>query len=112
MSDRYDRIKARNKNKPESLGSAGAWEQVKARYRAAGLCPVCASQAGWGHQNGFDTTLPPCADCAPLVADFPHEAVLPWRALSQTGRKHPLHAHRTVRRAVPVSQVTSTAGSI
>ncbi|MDQ3222020.1 MAG: hypothetical protein M3Q75_00855, partial [Gemmatimonadota bacterium] len=87
MSDRYDRIKKRRKDKPETLGQAWAWETVNGKYRSAGLCPVCASQAAWGHQNGFDTVHPPCAACAPIVAALPHELVPPWRTLTQTGRK-------------------------
>ncbi len=90
---RYERIRARGKDKPETLRQAQTWETVKNRYRTAGLCSGCASQAAWGHQSGLANIAPPCPVCATVVAAFPAEAVGPWRTLSQSRRKPSLLAH-------------------
>ena len=64
---------------PETTSQAHHFETNKNRYLNAGLCYVCAAQAGWGHQLGFSRVHPPCDMCAPIVAKFPFPAVAPWR---------------------------------
>jgi hypothetical protein len=82
-------------NRPETPGQAASWQTRKNKYLVLGLCHACAAQAAYGHQLGFGlhehargnhVTLegvhPPCAVCAPIVAEFPIPAARGWR-------KHP-----------------------
>ena len=81
MADRYAKIKAQGKTKPETFSQARRWQVVNNKYLSYGLCPRCASQAAWGHQNGFSTLHEPCIDCKPLVALLPISTGInsPWR---------------------------------
>jgi hypothetical protein len=54
----------------ETPEQARTWQRVLTHYRRRGLCHRCASQAAWGHQNGFATIHPPCEACASIVATF------------------------------------------
>jgi hypothetical protein len=62
---------ARREVQPESIAQARTWERKNKRYRRAGLCHTCASQAAWGHQCGFGKITDPCPECLPIVAAFP-----------------------------------------
>lgn len=108
-ADRYERIRARGKDKPETLHEAQGWERVNGKYRAAGLCAACASQAAWGHQSGFANVHPPCEVCVPVVDAFPLPAGegSPWRR-HRTGRKHPAVAHTTGPEVFRVVQLPPT----
>lgn len=66
---------------PETLRQAKTWESVKNKALKFGLCPRCASQLAWGHQGGFTTVHPPCAECAPLVATLPKARANGWRTV-------------------------------
>lgn len=57
---------------PETLGQARVWARKARRYEIAGLCPRCATQAAYGHANGFNVILDPCTTCQPIVNSFPH----------------------------------------
>jgi len=56
---------------PETLEQARVWAIVLSNYTRFGLCHTCASQAAWGHQNGFFTIKPPCVVCLPRVEQLP-----------------------------------------
>lgn len=56
------------------------WDLMNRRYRDLGLCARCASQASYGHQDGFKTSKPPCDPCTPIVATFPKQEAGPWRS--------------------------------
>jgi hypothetical protein len=62
---------ARRETQPETMAQARAYTRKKKRYRRLGLCDVCASQAAWGHQCGFNKIHDPCERCLPIVAQFP-----------------------------------------
>lgn len=64
---------------PETVHEAQQWTLVKNKAHEHGLCHDCAAQFAWGIQNGFATIHPPCAACAPIVADWPMERVNGWR---------------------------------
>lgn len=55
---------------PETLSQAKVWDRKNKRYLIAGLCPLCASQAAWGHSIGFQKIKDPCTECQPLVDAF------------------------------------------
>jgi hypothetical protein len=48
---------------PETLRQAQTWDANASRYRTAGFCDACASQASWGHQLGFTNAKPVCDAC-------------------------------------------------
>lgn len=104
---RYERIRARGKDRPESPGQARCWETVRGKYVAAGLCSGCAAQAAWGHQNGFANIAPPCSGCAPVVTGFDRPAGLdsPWRRAGRGtgGAVRVPHSAVSVAPSVPAS---------
>ena len=66
--------------RPETWSESQSFTARNNRYRALGLCPRCTAQAAYGHQHGFTAVHPPCPECAPLVATFPHRtSVEAWR---------------------------------
>ena len=75
-------LRDRTKAKPETGDQAAAWQKVQTLAKRWGLCPSCASQLAWGHQGGFSTVQPPCADCASLIAVLPVEKPNGWRTVS------------------------------
>lgn len=72
---------------PETPRQASVWAVVLSNYIRFGLCHTCASQAAWGHQNGFSTIKPPCSDCLPLVKQLPVSAGTnsPWKRFHRGG---------------------------
>jgi hypothetical protein len=66
---------------PERIGQARTFDVRASQYRRAGLCDMCAAQAGYGHQLSFTKVRPPCRDCISLVQLFRREAMNGWRAL-------------------------------
>jgi hypothetical protein len=72
---------AAGKTEPETFDQAQTWQKVLSAYLGDELCHRCASQAAWGHQNGFSLARPPCGACVPIVAGFPKSAGRgsPWR---------------------------------
>lgn len=80
-------VKARKVDLSETARQAQRWDDAFTRYTRAGLCGSCASQAAWAGQIGYARAHPPCADCAPIVADFPGaEHVNGWRSLPEMAR--------------------------
>lgn len=110
---RYAAIKAAGKKKPETVGEARTWQKTLTRYRADGLCHRCASQAAWGHQNGFSLIRPPCDECAPIVATFPMPAGKdsPWRRHPRGAWRPAPSAGEGVPRPDGVDHITDTGGA-
>lgn len=73
----------RRSDGPETLGQARVWTRKQKRYEIAGLCSFCASQAAWGHAEGFQKIQEPCSRCKPLVDAFPTPGPRksPWRKI-------------------------------
>jgi len=69
----------------ESIRQAQTFDVVLKKYKAIGLCHACAAQAAWGHQNGFASIKPPCAQCVELLPGLPIPAGInsPWRRLQR-----------------------------
>jgi hypothetical protein len=67
----------------ESVAEAKEWQRSLYRYEQAGLCPMCAAQAAFGHSIGFSHSHPPCPTCAPIVAAFPRKAFGVWRMMTR-----------------------------
>ena len=78
---------------PETPRQVREWDLAKVRYLRRGLCPKCAAQAAWGHQDGaggWELLHPPCAACAALVEMFPVKTGNPlWRRLDLRKRFAP-----------------------
>jgi hypothetical protein len=91
---RYAAIKRVGKTAPETVGQALHWQTAFSHYLADGLCHRCASQAAWGHQNGFSLIRPPCDACQPIVDTFPVAAGAnsPWRKFP-TAHHRPVNVH-------------------
>ena len=64
-------LAARTGKAPETVAQARAFDRKRIRYRRAGLCHACSSQAAWGHQCGFGKINDPCAECQPIVDSLP-----------------------------------------
>ena len=76
-----------SRERPETLGQARHWENVKNKYLQVGLCPVCAAQAAWGHQNGFTSIHPPCDNCQEIVETLTINKAGPWKAIDTKKRR-------------------------
>jgi hypothetical protein len=72
---------------PETPLQAQTWQRMKTLYLRLNLCHACAGQAAWGHQNGFSTIHPPCADCQPIVDELPVWKPGPWKAIKNRGQQ-------------------------
>lgn len=59
-----------SRTKAEVLAEAERWDALSQAYRNAGLCAVCAAQAAYGSQLGFENVQRPCYRCKPRVAQF------------------------------------------
>lgn len=63
---------------PETPAQARGFAQRLARYRAGGLCSMCAAAAAYAATR--DHSRPgPCKACAPLVAAMPRAIADGWR---------------------------------
>jgi hypothetical protein len=78
----YAYSKRKGQEKPETLWQARSWDATKRHYLSLGLCGICASQAAWGHQQGFTRVNPPCLSCLPVVLTFPVNEPGEWRSNS------------------------------
>ncbi len=72
----------KSQGRPETIWQARLWDATKRHYISLGLCPLCASQAAWGHQQGFTRVNPPCLACLPVVLTFPVNEPGEWRSNS------------------------------
>lgn len=70
------------KTRPETIGEARNFERVKNNALRFGFCAACASQLAWGHQNGFGSLRPPCADCAAMSRALPAVKPNGWRTVA------------------------------
>ena len=92
-------------NQPETLAQARRFQSWCGRYRAAGLCNMCAAQAAYGHAHGWRVIEPPCPRCLPVLATFPRSVrgSVAWRSLDPTHPPGFSHA--------PVPRGTASTGA-
>lgn len=78
----YTYLGRKSEGRPETNRQALTWDATKRHYILLGLCPRCAAQAAWGHQQGFAKVNPPCFACLPVVLTFPVNEHGEWRSNS------------------------------